>query len=306
MAVCRAHNRTARKGKPCRLASHATGGASALGSASRTGGRRAVPVRDLTGPGCQSGPAHRVGKWPHARRVFAVTHLKHKPPSGVSTATELTGGGERGGFHVTQSLYCAPRVLAVAATPPTPLTRLALGHVCTPEPVRRVRRRDWRCCDMGTPPTPSLNSLVLSCENQRIALALPRLAHLTNATQVHNGLDAAARASLEVSATLNGQPCLLTSAGPCLRLWRSLPSLSALADASGHVLKLDNGWRRVRRTGPGPWRRRRGGGLGAALELHVWLRHGAQTTAAKEGGSFATPGAAGEASSWPPPPADGG
>ena len=154
MAVCRAHNRTARKGKPCRLASHATGGASALGSASRTGGRRAVPVRDLTGPGCQSGPAHRVGKWPHARRVFAVTHLKHKPPSGVSTATELTGGGERGGFHVTQSLYCAPRVLAVAATPPTPLTRLALGHVCTPEPVRRVRRRDWRCCDMGTPPPP--------------------------------------------------------------------------------------------------------------------------------------------------------
>ena len=64
---------------------------------------------------------------------------------------------------------------------------------------------------------------------------------------------------------------------------RNFRSLSALADGPGHVLKLDNTWRRVRRTGPG-WGVGAGGEVGLWLllwMLDVWLRHDFLNTAAE-------------------------
>ena len=62
---------------------------------------------------------------------------------------------------------------------------------------------------------------------------------------------AAARASLEVSAHTQRPTSLLTGAGWSVDTLAHFSESSALAEAPGHVLKLDNGLRRVRRTGPG-------------------------------------------------------
>ena len=132
-------------------------------------------------------------------------------------------------------------------------------------------RRDWRrwtervavLCSLGQPAV---------VQHRRLACASVRMARRTPVHCIHKQ-PWTAGARLEDSVAANGRDQLLTSAGPGLRLWRSLPEPSALAEASGHLLTRHNTWRRVPPVRPRLWAWpplvRLGSGLGLAL---LWWR----------------------------------